>query len=117
MTSTFKDLYFRAHRDDVQSLMFFVNGYGVSVTKTDFSYGGSQGLYALDVLKGTEDEWSLCYDTYITSGVEGYLNEEDVSKLMFHVQHLTKKGTMKWWFRIMLYFARRGGWNDRTKRA
>lgn len=84
---TFKDLEFRPHRDvdGLHSVMMFDNGYGVSVIKTPFSYGGKMGLYELAVLDSGED---ITYNTPVTNDVLGHLSEEEVTKYMIEVQKL-----------------------------
>jgi hypothetical protein len=84
---TFKDLEFRPHRDvdGTQSVMMFDNGYGVSVIKKPFSYGGKMGLYELAVLDSGED---ITYNTPVTNDVLGHLSEEEVTKYMIEVQKL-----------------------------
>ena len=86
----FTDLEFEPHPnwDGVQAKHFFDNGYGVSVIKASHSYGGSKGLYELAVLKGTEDDWQICYDTPITYDVIGHQSEEEVEVLLYEVENL-----------------------------
>ena len=82
---TFKDLNFVSHPtgDGVMAREHFDNGYGVSVVRTEFSYGGKQGLYELAVLKDGE----IHYENPIANGdVVGYLREEDVSDAMLVIQ-------------------------------
>ena len=63
----------------------FDNGYGVSVVRTPFSYGGKKGLYELAVLKDGE----IHYDNPVANGdVVGYLTEDEVSEFMVDVQKL-----------------------------
>jgi hypothetical protein len=73
-----------------QLLVRFGNGYGVSIIRGSFSYGGPQGLYELAVVKFYRegDEWALCYDTPITDDVIGYLNESDLPDLAGSVAEL-----------------------------
>ncbi len=52
----------------------YPNGYGVSIIKDCCSYGWQDDLWELAILKDDE----LCYDTWITEDVCGYLTEEDV---------------------------------------
>ena len=83
---TFEDLEFRPHRmDGVQSIMMFDNGYGVSVVKTSFSYGGKMGQYELAVLDSGEN---ITYNTPVTNDVLGYLSEKEVTRYMIEVQKL-----------------------------
>jgi hypothetical protein len=85
---TFKDLSFNVVEDNInwiRAFMKFDNGYGVSVVKSDYSYGGRSGLYELAVLDSDGD---VCYDTHITDDVIGFLKPEDVSKHMIEIQEL-----------------------------
>lgn len=87
---TFDDLKFNP-RDSiggVHALAFFDNGYGVSVVRGFGTYGGESGLYELAVLKGDSSTWDLCYDTEVTSDVEGYLTESAVTRLIGQVETL-----------------------------
>jgi hypothetical protein len=86
----FTDLNFEPHPnwDGVQAKHFFDNGYGVSVIKSSHSYGGSDGLYELAVLKGLEEDWEICYDTPITDDVMGHLTTEDIDIILNQVESL-----------------------------
>jgi hypothetical protein len=86
----FSDLNFESHPNwhGVQAKYFFDNGYGVSVIKSSNSYGGSEGLYELAVLKGLEEDWEICYDTPITDDVIGYQSVEDIDNLLSQVESL-----------------------------
>ena len=53
----------------------FPNGFGASVIKTPFSYGGSKDLFELAVFHNG----SLTYDTELTDDVLGYLKISDVN--------------------------------------
>jgi hypothetical protein len=84
----FKDLEFVSHPshiEGVQSRITFENGYGASVVKSPYTYGGDKGLYELAVL-GTDGH--LTYDTPITNDVIGYLRPEDVTDVMEKIQQL-----------------------------
>jgi len=63
----------------------FDNGYGASVVKHDFSYGGKDGRYEVAVL---DNEGVMCYDTPITNDVIGYLNMSEVDKILVNISHL-----------------------------
>jgi len=85
---TFKDLEFvehPGHIGGVQARITFDNGYGASVVKTPYSYGGDKGLYELAVL---DSEGSLTYDTPVTNDVIGYLRDIDVTDVMEKIQQL-----------------------------
>ena len=83
----FKDLQFKKHPqlDGVVSRITFDNGYGASVVKHEFSYGGKDGLYELAVL---DKDGNLTYDTPITNDVIGYLREIDVTDVMEKIQKI-----------------------------
>ena len=83
----FKDLEFVSHPshiEGVQSRITFENGYGASVVKTPYTYGGDRGLYELAVFKDGE----ITYATPITDDVIGYLRPEDVTDVMAKIQQL-----------------------------
>jgi hypothetical protein len=94
----FSDLNFEPHPnwdqfgypnwDGVQARHFFDNGYGVSVIKSSHSYGGSDGLYEAAVLKVTDEDWEITYDTPITSDVLGHQTVEDIDSLLFEIEKL-----------------------------
>ncbi len=68
-----------------QLLYTFDNGYGASVVKHDFSYGGKNGKYELAVL---DKDGSLCYDTPITEDVVGHLTMGEVENLLAEISYL-----------------------------
>ena len=84
---TFNDLEFKPHSNmnGIMSRIEFENGYGASVVKGEYTYGGKDGLYELAVLDSNGD---LIYDTPITSDVEGYLSEAQVTDLLIKIQQL-----------------------------
>ena len=84
---TFKDLKFKEHKElnGVVGRIFFDNGYGASVVKHDYSYGGKDGLYELAVL---DKNGELTYDTPITNDVIGYLRDIDVTDVLEKIQKL-----------------------------
>lgn len=92
-TMKFTDLKFVDHpvmgdNDGIQALHFFPNGYGVSVVRFPGSYGYEDQLYEVAVLKGTVDDYELCYDTNVTDGVIGLCDEIDVENIMEEVEIL-----------------------------
>lgn len=85
---TFKDLNFQPYPGGggERAREHFDNGYGASVIRTPFSYGGKIGLYEVGIL---DSDGEVCYTTPITdNGVIGYLREEDVSEVMIRIQQL-----------------------------
>jgi len=64
--------------EGIQYEYSFPNGYGASVIKTTFSYGGDAGLWELAVLYQGE----LCYTSGITDDVIGHLTSKDVKSLL-----------------------------------
>ncbi len=86
----FKDIEFKEHPSTFGGIIGrieFENGYGASVVKSPFSYGGGDDLYELGVLG---NDGQLCYTTPITDDVIGYLTEADVEELMLKIQQLPK---------------------------
>jgi len=84
---TFNDLEFK---QDIQrglnaARIMFDNGYGASVIIGPHTYGGEDGLYELGVL---DKDKKLTCDTSVTKDVEGWLSEDDVTKLMEQIQNL-----------------------------
>lgn len=84
---TFKDLLFETHPGGgmmgVLARHDFDNGYGVTVVKGPYTYGGEKGLYELAVWKDGE----IHYDNPVAKGdVVGYLREEDVTDAMLVIQ-------------------------------
>ena len=91
----FSDLQFQPHpvAIGVQARHFFDNGYGISVVRFrgivgGGSYGYEEGLYESAVLKGTEENWHICYDTPMTSDVLGDQTEEEVEVLLYEIENL-----------------------------
>lgn len=83
--------------DGVQRLYRFENGYGASVVRHSGSYGGSEGLWELAVIKWNDDlcrqfDWDLCYSTPITSDVIGYLKEDQVNTILSFIKKLNEFG-------------------------
>jgi hypothetical protein len=85
---TFNDLEFKDmdfFYGGVQALIEFPNGYGASVVRHKFSYGGEDGLYELAVTKDND----LHYDNPVAEGdVHGYLNKDAVTELLKGIQLL-----------------------------
>ena len=82
----FDDLEFIPHTSNgIKALMDFANGFGVSVIRSDVSYGSEMGLYELTILK---KDGGVCYDTPVTNDVLGHLTTEGVTAAMAEVQGL-----------------------------
>jgi len=88
-----------------QAVHLFENGYGVSVVRGPYTYGGRHGLYEIAVLVHSHnhetkvDEWNITYETKLASpdgtthevdDVIGFLTEEGVSHYMTEVSKLPK---------------------------
>lgn len=71
--------------DDIKFKFEFPNGYGASVVKNRFSYGGKKGLWELAIL---DKHGNICYDTPISDDVIGYLKEEEISNLLYKIHDL-----------------------------
>lgn len=110
---TFADLEFKSHPggDGKIATMNFPNGYGISVVRFKINWPESppaifNGLpkflekmgHSYGSHTNNDDEWEiavlkdghLCYTTPITSDVIGYLNENDVTKIMKEIQKLPR---------------------------
>ena len=81
----FKELPSNPLNGGVQYKVSFPNGYGASIVRHDFSYGGAQGLWELAVLDSDGD---ITYDTSITGNVLGYLTEEEVNTTLEQIAAL-----------------------------
>ena len=63
----------------------FPNGYGASVVRTAYTYGGDRGLWELAVL---DPDGRLCYSTPVTQDVLGYLTPEEVNAALSQIEAL-----------------------------
>jgi hypothetical protein len=85
---TFNDIEFKSNpmgeEYGIVSRTKFDNGYEVSVVKSEYTYGGKDGLYELAIFK----DGDICYDTPITNDVIGYLRPEDVTEVIQKIQKL-----------------------------
>lgn len=62
----------------------YPNGYGASIVKHHYSYGGDHDKWELAVLNGS----MLCYSTPITDDVVPYLDDEEVCELCRRIRNL-----------------------------
>jgi hypothetical protein len=84
-----------ARQGGVQHVYRFDNNQGASVIRTPFSYGGSEGLWELAVLRfhgplGTQ--FSIDYSTRITEDVIGGLTIERVNWWLERIEALPLAG-------------------------
>lgn len=89
--ATFQDLEFEELDNEgygIRASIKFDNGYGASIVRTKYSYGGTSGLYELAVL---DQEGELCYNTPITDDVLGWLKEDDVTEALQRIEALKMK--------------------------
>jgi hypothetical protein len=70
-----------------RAMMFFPNGYGVSVISGPYQ-PGRPGGYEIAVLKGVDSDWEICYDTDITGDVICVDNSHKVDDVMKQIQEL-----------------------------
>ena len=62
----------------------FANGFGASVIKNAYSYGGRDDLWELAVLKNGQ----LHYDNEVAQGdVRGFLTDEEVNELLRQIEN------------------------------
>lgn len=80
----FKDLQFIKNGPAEQARHDFQNGYGVSVIRGPYTYGGRDGLYELAVMVNGD----LFYDSGITEDVIGYLTPDGVTRLLGKIEAL-----------------------------
>jgi len=83
----FADLDFKPHPASlggIHATISFPNGYGASIIQTPFSHGGREGRYELAVLK----HGLICYDTEITSDVEGWQTAANIEALLARIEAL-----------------------------
>tara|TARA_Y100000310_G_scaffold28231_1_gene26888 strand:- start:312 stop:623 length:312 start_codon:yes stop_codon:yes gene_type:complete len=81
----FADIKFKSHGidpDGLHGIVKFDNGYGLSVVKHGYSYGGSKGLYEVGLVEffdSGDENWNLIYNDELGySDVVGWLTPEDV---------------------------------------
>ena len=95
---SFKDIEFKPHKygEGLHGLIFFENGYGVSVVRYKASYyvinyssyTSNDSEWEVAVIYGTEKDWEISYNTHITDDVLGHLTEGEVDWVMIQVQEL-----------------------------
>lgn len=74
-----------------QKLYRFDNDLGASVVRHQFSYGNTDGLWELAVIRWDgDDDWQITYETPITEDVIGHLTDADVEALLALIAALPK---------------------------
>lgn len=81
-------LYEKSMNNGVQKVYKFENGYGASVVRHDYSYGGRVGKWEIAVLEFEGGDWNLTYDTPITNDVLGHLSDEEVETTLEEIKNL-----------------------------
>lgn len=80
----------KAHDGD-QAVIFFRNGFGASVVRRSYSYGGPEGLYELAVIVKDEKDpsgFQLTHETPVTDNVLGWLTADDVVEKLKEISQL-----------------------------
>lgn len=94
---TFDDIEFKPHGigDGIHGLLFFPGGYGLSVVRFRNPFGGGGSYtsndiedYEVAIIKGTKDQWDICYDTKITNDVLGFQTKENINDIINHIMRL-----------------------------
>ncbi len=74
-----------------QKVYRFDNGFGASVVRGPYTYGGDAGLFEVAVVKFHGDganSFKITYDTPITDDVLGYQTDEDVADVLAQIAAL-----------------------------
>ena len=72
----FNELKFRIWSENDIQARVEINGYDISIVRSEFSYGGDKGLYEIGVYKGDE----MCDPLNWGDDVKGWLTPEGVEK-------------------------------------
>lgn len=79
----------RSVNGGVQKIYKFDNGYGASVVRHLFSYGGEQGLWEMALLSFDDISWHITYrEDFANGDVAGYLSDKDVLELLEWIKRL-----------------------------
>lgn len=62
--------------------VFYSNGWGASIVKAKYSYGGPEGLWELAVLDSTGN---INYDNPFTDDVLGHLNDTELEECLNNI--------------------------------
>lgn len=72
----------------IHAVAKFANNYGLSVVSFPGSYGYEFGKYECAVVRFTNDDFKVVYNTPITDDVVGYCTSEEVEDLLQQVEAL-----------------------------
>jgi hypothetical protein len=90
MMSFFSQIVFEPHPigEGKHGKLFLPNGYGISVVRFKIpgltGYGSycNGNTWEVAILKGTQDNFELCYDTEFTNDVLGFQTEDDINNIL-----------------------------------
>lgn len=87
---TFEDLNFLPCRDGVKACLPFYNCYGASVMKGDFTLLRSKDNYQLEILKWSNNKWSVChFKPFIhENNIHGYSSTQHITNIMRIIQDI-----------------------------
>lgn len=72
----------------IQKLYRFENGYGASVIRNKYSYGGDEGLWELAMLIWHgDDEYDIYYCDITDDDVLGYLTDSQVNETLLKIMN------------------------------
>ena len=75
-------------RNGIQKLYRFENGYGASVIRSYYSYGGNKGLWELAMIKWIDDfDYNIYYCDIVDDDVLGYLAEKDIVPILEKIKN------------------------------
>ena len=81
----FEDMSETSISGNKRTLLFFKNGYGISVVQTGIP---TPNTWEVAVLKGNDKVWDICYNTPITSDVIVCADPVEVENIMIQIQEL-----------------------------
>ena len=79
----FEDMSETSISGNKRTLLFFKNGYGISVVQIAYTR-----TWEVAVLKGVDSGWDICYNTPITSDVIVCVDPVEVENIMIQIQEL-----------------------------
>ena len=71
-----------------QHVFRFGNGYGASIVRGSYTYGGLVGLWELAVIRWHNRDWCLDYGTALGDDVIGWLTDDDVTDYLHRISLL-----------------------------